>query len=385
MRPLVFVIIGLLILVRVSLASAQTCEQRLDQIKEAYRNGSIDDVVAGENPLENCLRQKNLSREDEIEAYKYLTIIYLYLNRNQEATTNMQSFMRKRLKSNPDYSPRREIPESGIPEFIQLFYQLRYWPTFYWGGKMALNFSNIRVNETFSVDRSNLNRGTYESQLGFQLGASFEIPVSKSQPFFLVTELFWSRSTYRFQDRVLDFAEIDFLENQDWISLPILCKYYLRRRERRDQSIKNRFQPFAEIGGSVDFLLRAQADVRRVDNLSGLEGGGSRDPIEQENLNLISEKQRKRLNYFLIFGAGLKLKNFLKTGGDLLLSGRYHWGLGALVNQDQRYANPELIYNFGYVDSDIKLNLISLSIGFLLPNYNPQPTNTMSKPSGIRF
>ncbi|NJL15357.1 MAG: PorT family protein [Microscillaceae bacterium] len=366
------------------------CKKKLEKVIEAYQQGTID-LIATENPLPDCMGY--FGQEDKIRAHKYLVLIYLYINENAAAKSEMQAFMKAQLKSNPEYDPRQSEPEKGIPEFLELYNQLRSWPTYYYGLRLGANLGQVETTKNFSLDRSNVLRGDYQAELGYQIGISFEFPFGGArQSFSFVPELYYERLRYLFTDVVLDFADLSFTEKQSRIMMPFLLKYHFKRAPRLSQNeetakpVRNKIQPFIQAGAALSFTFQAQADLERVDVLPQLggDGGGSRDPITG-TADLLNDKQRQALNYGLLLGGGLRFRNFLKTGGDLSLETRFFWALNNQVQAAQRGDNLDLIYRFGYIDSDFKLHTLSISLGYLLPKYNPQPVLRGKQPYQTEF
>ncbi len=371
------------------------CEGFLNQLREAWRTGDVDELgkesrkdlanPGNQSQLRKCLA--SLKGEDKLEAYAFLIIFHLYRDENRQAESRMKDFMKKRLQSNPDYSPKDNAPERDVVEFEDLYNSLRSWPIYYYGLKGGGNYSGPRVTEEFRVDNTAAGASRdYKAEPGIEIGLVAEIPIIK--PAFkasIVGELIYSRQSYSFDDNVLGFANLKFDETQEWINLPLLFRYHFRRNSRRlasgeIQNFKNKFQPFLQAGVSLQYLLRAEADLSRSDDLGSLgggsEGGGgtTRDPING-SFKLTQSNQRNPFNVSAIIGGGVRLKNFVKSGGDLLLEGRFHYAILDVVNGDERFSSAEnqqrMLYDFGYIDSNFKMTSVSISLTYLLPVYKP--------------
>ncbi len=390
------------------LANAQSCEVKLAQVIDAYKKGTIDKVVT-ENILESCLDDKSLKKEDrlkkedKIEAYKYMTLIYLYVNDNAKAEESMIEFIKLQLKENPEYDPRdtRYIPETNIPEFLELYSQMQTSPIFFLGVRFGANFSQVQTTTNFSLDQSDIARGMYTPQLGYEFGLALELPFGgKKKSFSLLTELVLRQQSYLFEDELLNFANISFTENQIKLSLPVLLKYHFKRKEIKEiieedengqevskkVSIRNKVQPFLMVGGSVDYLLSAKATAVRTDDLGEV---GARQPINNDNtFDLLGFQQRNALQYGIILGGGFRFFNFLNTGSDFTIEARVYTGLNPQVVKENRGAINALIYRFGYIDSDFKLHHFSINLSYLIPKYNPKKikrSNQLREPYQTKF
>ncbi len=380
---------------------AQSCAVKLEKLKEAYAQGRIDTVVT-KNTLETCLNDKSFKKENKIEAYKYLTLIYLYVNDNPKAKESMTQFIKLQLKENPEYDPRdaKYIPETNIPEFLELYSQMQTSPIFFLGVRFGANFSNVQTTTNFSLDQSDIARATYTSQLGYELGLALEFPFGgKKKEFSFLSELIFRQQSYLFEDKLLNFANISFTEKQSKISLPILLKYHFKRKGVKEvkeedaegnqvpstEFIRNKVQPFLMVGGAVDYLLSAKATVIRTDDLGE---AGARQPINTDNtFDLLGFKQRNSLQYGVILGGGFRFFNFLKTGSDFTVEARVYTGLNPQVVAENRGAINELIYRFGYIDSDFKLHHFSINLSYLIPKYNPKikKNKQLSQPYQTKF
>jgi len=318
-----------------------------------------------------------------------MTLIYIYVNDNEKARESMVKFMKSQLKNNPEYDPRnsRSTPESKVPEFLELYYELQALPIYYLGLRVGANFAQVETTTNFSIDQSNIARGSYQSQLGYEVALALEFPFGgQKRSFSLVTELVYRQQGYQFSDQILDFANITFTETQNQLSLPILLKYYFKRKGYKvdkespenpaeskvnKELIKNKIQPFLVLGGAVNYVMSAQTDLSRIDVLGDIAGGGSRDPITG-TYDLLAFEQREKLQYSLVAGGGFRFRNFLKSGSDVILEGRFNWGLTQQVIGENRGVNDDLIYKFGYIDSDFKLHNFSINISYMIPKYNPK-------------
>ena len=342
-----------------------------EQFKQEYETGNIESTLLLLQKVERCLKNSNkkLSTDELIEFYKYKTFLYQDLKESAKAEENIQEFMRRVLRKNPDYSPKQNLPEKIKPYFQDLYNKHRYWPAYYLGFKAGVNFTQINATNVFSVDQTTGgNLPIYKNNMNLSIAAIVEIPILKrTTQLYFTPEIAYSRNSFQYQYTILDFAAINLTENQDWIELPLAFKYYFQRKGRGKKFINNKLQPFLEAGFSLNYLVNTGADISRQDLLPD---GSSRPPIEQNNLDL--SEQRKSLNYALIAGGGVKFKNFFRTGWDIFLEGRFNYGLANLVNQDSRASNSSLLYDFGYIDSDYRMNTFVISLGLLIPKYNPK-------------
>jgi hypothetical protein len=320
------------------------CPQTLKKAQDTYDEGRISEVP---DLLDACLKNKDgFTKVERIDAYKLLTLTWLYFNERTKAEESMHNF----LVLNPEY----EINEALDPtEFINLYNSFRTSPVLIYGFKLGLNGQDINVIRNFSVDNSAENRGKYKSILGKQIGLTFEIPFKKRLS--LLTEFNITGKSYKYTDEILGFAKVDFTEKQTLVEVPILLHINLS---------KKRFMPYVNFGGTLGYLVGAKAIVTRKDDV---EGTKQDVPGPEQKIAHL----RHKLMYHASIGAGFKLKNVI-SNGYILVDLRYNIGLRNVVNPANRTSNPELIYNYLYIDNDFTMNSLVFSVGYALPKYKPK-------------
>jgi tryptophan-rich sensory protein len=116
-------------------------------------------------------------------------------------------------------------------------------------------------------------------------------------------------------------------------------------------------------------------------------GGEVSIPIAGPGLTTYGEENgvqalslRKSLNVSGIIGIGSKFR----IGRDfLVVEARYNRMLLNSVNLDNRYSIRELVYQFGYVDNDFRIDNFSLSVGFEKSFYKPRKKPKYNPPNYV--
>ncbi len=329
------------------------CPQTLKKAQDTYDEGRISEVP---DLLDPCLKDKNgFTKEERIDAYKLLTLTWLYFNEKGKAEESMHNF----LVLNPEY----EINELIDPtEFINLYNSFRTTPVLIYGLKIGFNGQDVNVIRNFSVDNSNTNRGKYRSPVGIQFGLSFEIPVKKR--FSILTEFNFTKKNYQYNDQILQFATVEFIEKQTLLEVPVLLHFNLS---------KKKFCPYVNVGGTFSYLASAKTNVTRKDDLDG-------QLLDVPGPELKIANLRHRMMYNASIGAGFKLKNVI-SNGYLIVDLRYNIGLRNVVKPENRGTNKELLYNYLYLDNDFTMNSFVVSVGYALPKYKPKIKKSKSAKS----
>lgn len=342
-RIAIFMLVAVLMLASHTFAFAQeACSQILIKAQIAYYEGRANEVS---QIMETCLKD-GFTRDEKLQAYRLLTISYLYLNEPIEAENALLAL----LRLNPEY----KINESVDPaEFINLYKQFRTHPVYLAGFKLGGNVSFIQLLKNFSLDNTAEAQIFYAPQLSYQGGASLELPLNKR--FSFSPEIYVAGKKYMHKTNLFGFENLTFNEAQHRIELPLMLTYNIN---------KKRFNPFFNAGFSFDALFSSYSKVRREDNDSS---GEVKKEVTGPNITL--NAQRRLINYSAIAGAGFKFK----SGRNLITAEvRYKLGMMNMVKKNERYSNTELIYRYGYLDNDIVLNSIVFSLGYIIPVYQPK-------------
>jgi hypothetical protein len=149
---------------------------------------------------------------------------------------------------------------------------------------------------------------------------------------------------------MFNYTTLNLVESQTWMHLPVTVKYNFG---------KKKFVPFVSAGISGDLFLNSSGNLTRT---NGNDVDASGPSVKMGNL-------RNKFNYSGVFGVGARYKIGY---GYALLDVRYNLGLKNIVNINKRYSNTELIYYYGYIDSEFKLQNIMVSVGYLKSLYKPK-------------
>jgi hypothetical protein len=325
------------------------CSETLIKAQDTYKEGRINEI---EEMLKPCL-ETGLSKQEKIEAYRLLTLTYLYFNEKEKA----QGALILLLKNDPEYKIRQIDPT----EFVNLFNSFRTTPVLLVGVKFGVNAADIDVKKYFSLDNSDLARGKYKSNVGIQGSLFAQFPLSKSMS--LITEFQYDVRKYTYTDKLFGYASLTLAEKQTYLELPVLLNYNFG---------KGKLVPYVNLGASFAYMMKASVLPVRVDET----GDDNQREIKEGEISVKS--LRKKMNYNMVAGAGLKIKDVLGRG-YLFIDLRYTRGLNNVVNTDNRYSNDDLLYKYLYVDNNIKINSFQYSVGYSYPLYKPKLKKVRAK------
>jgi hypothetical protein len=374
-------------------SSADDC--RLDEAKRWYENGDLEKVEV----IEACASDpKSMSREKRIEALQLLTESYLYRNKIGRAN---KSFM-KLLEVNPLHEVD-SLNEANSWDLIYLSRTYSRRPIFSMYFSAGTNFSLVEQLENYGVDNTTdvSPSETYlkDIVLGGNGAIGFELPLIYG--FDLALEAKFGYRTYSFGDSLylsvnqnnptagsnsslqepapsvdpktgkLLYSTLSFTENQLWIDLPLILKYNV--------TFKN-VLPYIYVGGGPNFLL--YADLTNMERTNEIENTGGGEKVEfakpivltkhKEELNGITQERpnmRTRINWSLMAGAGVKFR----VGRNFLFFDiRYTRMFLNNVEGENRYSNSDLLYRYGHVDNDYRMDNFAVTFGFTKSFYTPR-------------
>jgi hypothetical protein len=333
----------LLLLISHVIVAQNTCSQTLVKAQIAYYEGRADEVPS---ILSACLKE-GFTDEEKSQAYRLLTLTHLYLNESQNAENTMLEF----LRLNHYY----KINEAVDPtEFINLYHQFRTRPFYLITPKMGTNVSFIQVLKSFSPDNTTEVNYAYQTVFGYQAGVAVGFPIHSKIT--LNTEIYLSGKNYAYKNNLFGYESLSFNEQQTHIELPVLASYSLTNNTW--------LHPFVEAGFSMDALLNATANVTRIDQTSDVE---LKKEVTGPSIHV--NAQRRRLNYNAIAGGGV---TYTRGKNIMMIGFRYSLGLLNAVKPKNRYTNTELIYKYGYMDNDLRMNAFSVSVGYVIPVFKPK-------------
>lgn len=348
-----------------SLEASSRCTQNLSLAEDQYKAGILQGIP---DRLNSCLRAGNFSKEETIRAYKLLTLVYIFDDNEKLADDNMVQL----LKADPEHA--YDIIADPA-EFIFLYNKYRTKPIF----RIGVTFSNsiTSANVIRSFNSNPVNRETKSYATGTGLGAAISI----EKEFFNYFEGVFSVGYFNKQ---FSYTQSDFgfetdpspndnpsrgfsvLESQNWLDANVGVRAFYPL---------GNFRPYVYLGGAVNYLQSAAET-------------GTRGAVSTSNINLVETENREQLNFSLVYGAGVKIKqkvNFVN------FEVRYMNGLTNVVQGDNRFPLPQSfqantindiedqrqnrLYSVGIVDDNFSVNSLFFSIGYIKSFYNPKKLN----------
>jgi Outer membrane protein beta-barrel domain len=326
---------------------AQNCSQTLRLARSTYDQGRLHELP---ELMKKCLANTGtdgFTKQERVEAYKLLTMGYIYLEEPEKADSSMLLL----LKTDPYFTLNENVDPA---EFIGLYKTFRTRPVFRIGVKFGVNASQPNVSSFNPIVDGTAN---YGSKIGIGGGFIGELPINNkltlSAEILFQQKSFVNTTTSKFNSNSgsTDYATSTGTESQSWLSLPILAQYKVFD--------KKRFEPFVEGGVSADLLLNSstQAEQRRINNQS----------IDVKSVPLST--QREKINISVVVGAGVKTRI---AKGYLVADVRYSYGLTKVNSINTLYDNQFLLLDYRLADGIFSMNSVYINVGYVQNFFNPK-------------
>ncbi len=356
------------LILSIFVADAQTWSQRLSAAERDYEEGRLTGIPERlQGGLDIKTKEGGFTREERIRAYKLITKVYIFIDDEPKAEESLVYLLKtdKEHRLNPVVDPA---------ELYFLYEKFRTKPIFRVAVKAGVNKSIPIVINTFNTANTNNSKKIYNGNgdapgsgstngtigLGYYLEATAERHIWQGIE---AGAGFHLRSSKYDVD---NFVGIDdngdptlstFVSNQQtYLRFPLYARYnFLYFKDTGPI-------PFAGLGLSYDLLLDAKyAEATR-------RGGTSFTLNTNENLKDLDMVNTSSAS--LTFSAGVKLR--IKTH-FLTVEARYDKGLFNYINSDNRVnGNQFSTYDLGFVEDDLALDMLSLSVGFTYSVYSPK-------------
>lgn len=309
--------------------SDESFAEILVKANKAYENGNFSEAIS---LATSCSIEKALL-SDQWKVQRLLTIIYLADGQSDAARSSAE----KMLQLNPTYKPNYLKDPA---ELIKLLKSITVIPKFSLGLALSLGTNSTFPEITKGFVLSDYNK-TYTSKNSFQFGLSSGYTLSEHLSIDL--GCLATRKTYQI-DYALTNWSVTVDEKLTYLDFPLMLKYLLYPRKRWHLTLQG--------GLYAGFLLFSENNFKAIFT-----------PLNKsyELSNINSANRRNLINYGLVGGVGgtYKIKE-----GDVYLQVNYYKSMANITDEVSRYTYNELVYNYFYEDDDMKLNNLSVSIGY---------------------
>ena len=332
---------------------AQNCTQTLRLARSTYDQGRLHELPS---LLKACLAN-GFTKQERIEAYKLLTLTFIYLEEPEKADSSML----KLLHTDSYFEPNNDIDPQ---EFIGLYNTFRTNPIFTIGVKLGANSSFTNIISNYYVGANAKGGSEYSNKIGLQLGLSFEKGIFQNSKNKILNRLilapeilsvprtFGIRVPTVFQTDLgaVSEAKSEAVESQAWIDLNALVQYQIKP--------KSKFNPFLTVGPGISYLVSATRQ-QVFNHQSGAGVSGPDVPIINSMKSAV---------FSVVVGTGIKIK----VGSVYLTTDlRYQYGLSNITNSSAR-TNLENTFDYVSQFNDYSINNFAIMIGGAYSVFKPK-------------
>jgi len=337
------------------------CTQAIRLIRSLYETGRLHELPG---TADGCLNprpgQAGFTKEEKREAYRYLTLAYIYLEEPDSADINML----KLLETDHFYQPNETIDPA---EFIALYHKFRTDPVFRYGVKVGVNTTQPTALEYYNVGSGAGGAGKYGLAVGFNFMLAFEKDFargSKFEKFTFAPEVAFVSRTFSYTNSNLNFADKkadstvstqQFVFSQQWVDVNALVQYKLKAVNPIN------FHTYVGIGPGISYLLGSK-------NQPSTTYGSGSNGYTVTGPQVDDSKSYNNLVYSVILTAGFK-----KRIGELYLTGdiRYQFGLSNVVNNASR-TNQVIGFDYAGTYNNYRMSNVMIQLGVLFPRFVPK-------------
>lgn len=315
------------------------CRSSINAAGQLYSNGYYDKCI---DILEPVIRTCKLARKDKEEAMELLTKAYVEV----QDLANAETMALRLLKKFPHYELNENENFEGYNRLIKKY---SIHPAITIGIRNTGMWNSFTTTRVYTVPEGPTNQEPYLhdsysfmyygwGELEFNRGISLNGDL-----------MWWTASYYRNLVKPPDL-DIYFSETREYVEIPVYLKKYF-------YPMKN-LLPYVAGGIGWLYMTKANGYCSRMQQ-------GDNTRYYDENIELISMRNRNTFEWLAGAGVGYKLKNI-----RMFLDIRYYRGINSFTNPAHRYDVTFLQDDYFYIDNSVKMNKfeIGASISYTLKN-----------------
>jgi Outer membrane protein beta-barrel domain len=334
------------------LATAQVdCGEALTNARNELDAGHVEPIPA---ILEGCLNK--FTSVQKIDAYRILTITYLYLDNPLKAEASFMALLH--------VDPEFRVTDDDPIELVYLSKQYITNPIISFSARAGASFSIVSVLNSNRVDRDSNTPPRYRPGVGFVAQGAFDLHFNNIVALNTAIEI--SSRNYKKEGTLFagnpEEQDLEQIRNNTHLSLPIALSFTYPGELN---------SPYIYGGYSPSYTINSKAqNIRRQIRQATTIEGPTVDKIHST----------ARFSHSLIFGIGLKRRIKYTY---VLIDLRYRLGMTNMNNQNNQFdfSNEDVkedMYTYLNPDDDYTWSGIELTVGFVLPKYRPRKKNSVT-------
>jgi len=308
------------------LSAQESCSDKLEQADELFNQGRFTETIS---LIKDCANSDDPTTS--WKAYRLLAMAYLSNNQITEARTAAENMVTLNWTYEPDVLNDPKNFQSMLAK-IDIIPKFSTGLSVNYGG----NFSFPQVTGTYNPTSSTK---TYKNRAGYQLGFVLGYNINDLHGF----DLMLNSKTRKYRISYPAFeSEVRVDETLNSFDFPLLYRYSFFPRKR--------FRVSAKAGVYGSLLINSFNDL----TISNNEG-------TSVLAHYSSKIRRNALTGGVVGGVGLTYK-WKKE--HLSFDMQFFKNLKNITNEEVRYDNATLIYDYHYLDDDLLMNDLAITIGY---------------------
>ena len=332
-------------------ATASASVRIIQQARELYTLGRMDSIP---KILNTAIEKNEIAKGDMSEAYKLLSLSYIFLDEQEDMDKNMLTL----LQTDHLFKPNETDPA----EFHNLFNSYRTWPIFRIGIYYGANMSLTEVTEAYGSQNFNdpEEQGKYSANFGvINVGLLLEKDFLKNL-ITVETDFLYGTLSNTYDQNTTSITRESEVEKQTFFGMNAAVQVHPFNRNFE----KSKIMPYAIAGVSYNIMLSSV-----LNNTISTKVAGGTPPTTDDNL-LVSKPSsdpndlpiRNKHNYYAYGGVGAK---FDIGPIHAFLNATYSHGLNDLTNT---HFNPGEWKGY----NGIKIHYIQVNLGVVYSIYSPK-------------
>ena len=351
-----FLVLATVLSVSTAFSQTSNCTQTLRFMRSTYEQGRLHELGSMAEGCLNAPEGKGFTKEEKREAYRLLTLSFIYLEEPEKADESMLKLL--------EIAHFYEINKAVDPaEFIALYNKFRHDPIFRYGAKIGGTMTQPTVSQYYNVGSTGGAQGKYGLTGNILITVMFEKDLPKlSKKIVLAPELAWVNRSFTYanpnlgvldNDGVSPVSRQDFAFKQSWLDLNGIVQYKLENTIGR--------QTYVGLGPGLSYRLGSSNQASTT-----IGTGANKYPITGPAVD--DTQSFKKLVYSVTAVVGGKLKV-----GELYVTAdvRYQFGISNVINKSTR-TNPEIAFDYQGQYNDYRMSNFTFNFGVLIPQFSPK-------------
>ena len=329
----------------------EDCVELLTNARNELNAGHVEHIP---EMLGDCI--KGYTPERKVEAYRILTIVYLYLDDPINAEASFMALLH--------VDPEFRVTETDPIELEYLSKQYITNPIVSFSARAGASLSIVNVLNSNRVDRDSNTPPKYKLGVGYVAQGAVDLHFNKIVALNAAIEI--SSRNYKKEGKLFpgnpEEQELEQIRNNTHLSLPIVLSFTYPGELN---------SPYIYGGYSPSYTINSKAqNIRRQ----------IRQLITNEGPTVKKIHSTARFSHSLIFGIGLKRR--IKYS-YVLVDLRYRLGMTNMNNQNNHFdfSNKDVkedMFTYLNPDDDYTWSGIELTVGYVWPKYKPRKKNSVT-------